>query len=116
MAGHANVMAVRIEIHDEIAPTRPSDPWFWYQATKNANFHSHFRPPGGVGSPIRVYGQTGLYAQRQKTDGNDGFGKPLVQIWDVDIAMRNIAKIVNRACDGQKYILALGDRCCASNW
>lgn len=116
MAGHANVMAVRIEIHDEIVPNRPSDPWFWYQVTKNANYHSHFRPPRGAGSPIQVYGVKGLYSELQKTDGTDGLEKPLVQIWDVDKVMRNIANIVNRACDGHTYILALGDRCCASNW
>merc|ERR1719401_651676 len=123
-AAHANIIAV----HEDVAhlfEDRPQDPWFWYQATKSGLYHSHWLGQGIVNasknSPLALYGEgLGLYSELLRTDGNDNFGKPPVGIRTMDITMAKIAERVTTGCklsgSGLKYMLAVGDRCCAPQW
>merc|ERR1719188_962822 len=71
-------------------------------------------------SPLALYGTgSGLYNEVARTDGKDNFGKPPVGIRSMDEHMAMIAKRVEAGCGisgNNKYMLAVGDRCCAPQW
>jgi hypothetical protein len=123
-AAHANIMAV----HKDVAHLfldRPADPWFWFQFVKSGLYHSHWLGEGRAhadkNSPLSLYGEgLGLYTEVSRTDGHDNFAMPPVGIRSMDATMRKIAERVQTGCDisgrGIKYMLAVGDRCCAPQW
>jgi len=123
-AAHANIMAV----HKDVAHLfldRPADPWFWFQFVKSGLYHSHWLGQGkdeaDKNSPLSLYGEGyGLYTEVSRTDGHDNFAMPPVGIRSMDDTMRKIAERVQTGCDisgkGIKYMLAVGDRCCAPQW
>jgi hypothetical protein len=123
-AAQANIIAV----HEDVAhlfEDRPQDPWFWFQFVKSGLYHSHWMGGGRVNadanSPLSLYGGgLGLYNEVARTDGHDNFGKPPVGIRTMDYFMARIAERVQAGCalsgQGHKYMLAVGDRCCAPQW
>jgi hypothetical protein len=123
-AAHANIMAV----HEDVAhlfEDRPQDPWFWFQFVKSGMFHTHWMGAGKFFSPetktpLAIFGQRPLYDEVKKADGNDNFKKPPVSIRTMDSFMATIAERVQAGCGlsgkGNKYMLAVGDRCCAPQW
>jgi hypothetical protein len=122
-AAHANIMAV----HEDVAhlfEDRPQDPWFWFQFVKSGLYHTHWMGAGRVNaetnSPLATWGQAPFYSEVKRADGNDNFKKPVVSIRTMDSFMAKIAERVQAGCllsgKGNKYMLAVGDRCCAPQW
>jgi len=122
-AAHANIMAVREDVA-HLFEDRPHDPWFWFQSVKSGFYHTHWLE-GGIqhaaeNTPLGLYSEgLGLYSELAREDGNDNFQKPVKQIRTMDEVMARIAGRVAEGCKisgGQKYMLAVGDRCCAPQW
>ena len=90
----------------------PHDPFYWYQFVKSPATHTHWHDEGG--SPF-VHVMHGLYSELHG-NGPDGFHLPATQYRSLDKIMAKVARVVSTSCRGNKYMLAVGDRCCAPQW